>query len=588
MDMMQGLINANAPIGQQDVMGGFLQGQKASTDVRKTLAETAGLDQDARAKKYQQDLTEKLQQAIHQSVDPTSGKIDPDKFKVAAHTLGVDPQAIDYAYKDIEKQWETARKVALAKQSVSAVTEGGAKQVQDAGNPTGNKWASKPASSDRGTLSAPAPTSTPEPKTAGPTTMEDVEKDKTGFLTPDMVAPTPSGYKITTTGVEGQGQSASDAQLQPVAPPETSMPAEAPHVPGVIEAIGNMQVAGDGDTTKKFAAATNPLKIADLSVDTQDRLLAAMRQEGTLPQWNAKKADGTPMKRADYIKLAQDAQDAQFARGQSASVVVPTSKMFIDKEGNFDQGAYERAKAEYPAKQAAATQAYMDEVGKKYGTNLAQELQLASNRRAETQLATEQGKIASAGAAVEESTQNINDQLADYDFKPLSPLLVQNADAGQKQALKDGAKAFATVAELSRRIAKEKRNPTVAEVNGATNQIMALDGMGSNLSNEQKVSALANRGFLDKLYASTLGEKPAIEAIQSAVAQTLMARATGGESLEDMARNTSYVKLHNQFEGRSKAFAGPGWTRKPAKPAPAAKGRKAGESMSDYYRRVGK
>lgn len=584
MDMMQGLISANAPIGQQDVMGGYLQGQKAAVDVNKTRAETAGLEQDVRVKKYQQDLTEKLQAAIHQSVDPTSGDIDPTKFKTNAHALGVDPQAIDYAYKDIMRIWTTARDVAKNKRDVENMTKGGTKEVTDAANPTGTNWSTQPAktvpvATDRGSLAAPPATSTP--KKAGPTTMSDVEADKTGFLTPDMTQPD-SGYRTTTSTVEGQGQSASSTTLTAGSLPVPDAPEPPKPTPSVVEAIGNMQVAGEEtDKEKGITEAVNPLKIADLSMDTQDRMLAAMRQEGTLPPWNAKKADGTPMTRADYIALAQAAQDELFKRGQAASVVVPTKSMFFDKEGNYDQGAYERAKAEYPAKQAAATQAYMDEIGKKYGSNLAQELQLASNRRAETQLATEQGRIASAGQAVEESTKNINDQLATYGFKQLSPLLLQNADAGQKQVLKDGAKAYATVADLSRRLVKEHREPSVAEVNGATNQLMMLDGMGSNMSSEERVSSLMNTGLISKLQAKLLGGAPTAEALTSAVAQTVALRLSQGESLEDMAKHTSYPKLHAQFEGESKAFAGPGWTKKKAKAATPAKSntRSGGRSL---------
>lgn len=572
MDMMSGLIASNAPIGQQDVMGNFLKGQKYAVDARKTVAETGGIDQDTRKKQYQQDMTEKLQRAIHNAVDPTSGVIDPDKFKLAAHQEGVEAGAIDYALENIQKVWATAKSVAQSKQAVGAMTEGGTKQVEDAARPAGTSWTVKPAvGEDRGSFAAPPSTSAPAP-----------EKDTTGFTTPDMEQPASSGYKTASVGVEGAAGAGAGLMQDPSAL-DTAGSISAPRLPGVVEAIGEMKVAGDGaDDAKQFASAVNPLSVADMDKETQDKLLASMRQEGTLPQWNAKNPDGTPMTRGDYLKQAQAAQDAQFARSQ-AGTVVPTRRMFIDKEGNFDQGAYERAKAEYPAKQAAATAAYVKEIGGKYGEQFTQAMTTAANRRAETQLATEQARIASTGAAVDESTQNINDQLNPYGFKPLSPLLIQNADATQKEALKDGAKAYATVVALSRKLAEEKRPPTVAEVNGATNNIMALDGMGSNLSNEQKVSSLANSGFLDKLYQATLGDKPTGEAIKSAVAQTLMSKLTKGETLEDIAKSTSYTKLHEQFEGESKAFAGPGWAGKPAKAAKktAPASHKEGDTWSD-------
>ena len=363
-DMMQGLINANAPIGQQDVMGGFLAGQKGAVDARKTIAETGGIEQDTRKKSYQQDLTEKLQQAIHASVDPTSGNIDPDKFKIEAHKYGVDPQAIDYALDNVLKVWTTAQGVSKAKNAVGAVSTTGATQVQDANKPTGTNWTS--ANADRGSL-------------AVPTAPKKEEKDTTGFTTPDMEAG-PS-YKMTGSSVEGQGQTANDYSMTP--DPSSLIQGDAPQapkVPGVVEAISNIQPDASATVSTK-PLPVNPIKVADLDPKTKKLLTTSLKQEGRI---------GKATKMGEYDTIAQTALDDLHNTYLGTVGNEPTKQMYMGADGSIDMGAYNRGISEYNAKVATAEKSFRDDIAKKYGEQFTQGMTVASNKRAEQ--ASEQSK----------------------------------------------------------------------------------------------------------------------------------------------------------------------------------------------------
>ena len=145
-DLMSGVLTANQAIGNINPMGNFVQGMNDAQDLQKKQMENAKTQ-------YQQDLTVKLQKAIHASVDPTSGDIDPKKFKVEAHRFGVDPQALDYALDHIVKVWESTKKVAQAKNAIGAVSETAVKEVEEAAKPAGTSWTT--ANAGKGSMAVP-------------------------------------------------------------------------------------------------------------------------------------------------------------------------------------------------------------------------------------------------------------------------------------------------------------------------------------------------------------------------------------------------------------------------------------------------
>lgn len=372
MDMMSGLIASNAPIGQQDVMGNYVKAYKTGIDANKVQAETAGVEQDTRKKSYQQDLTEKLQKSIHESVDPATGNINPDKFKIVAHQNGVDPQAIDYALDNILKVWTTAQGVAKAKNAVGAVSETGAQKVQEANTPSGAGWSNQPATrDDRGSLAAPKATSLGQP-----TSQADVNADKTGFLTQDMVQEPKSDYRYATTGVEGEGRSTVSPTLTAQAPEVPDAPAPevvAQGTPGLVSTISGIQPDA-GTSVQPKALPTNPIQVAELDPRTQKLLVNSMKQEGRITK---------DTKMGNYGQIAQDSLNSMYQSYLGTVGNQPTKQMFTDKDGNVDMGAFNRATSEYNAKVASADKSFRDDVAKKYGEQFAQGMTVAANKRAE-------------------------------------------------------------------------------------------------------------------------------------------------------------------------------------------------------------
>lgn len=408
--------------------------------------------------------------------------------------------------------------------------------------------------------------------------------DNQGMLTSNSSGAIGSNVDVKTNegALQGQGFTAvapsADNGYRPQPAPQQAPAPQAPQQQAprqdgrsILERLADSGTGMPQSSANQNAGVIeNPIQFAKLNPNVQGMIATQLLRKGIL---------GTNAKPEDVQKVL-DADLNRYVEAKAGPA--PTPMQFV-KEGQLDIGAYATAERAWNQNRQGALKEYTDAAGKMWGETQTQDIAQAGNRRAETQLATEQAKIASSGQAEEEVTANLNNQLSPFGFKALSSLLVQKADPDERKSLKEGAKAYATVSELSRRLLAEKRDPTLAEVNGATNMIMVLDGMGSNLSNEERVSKLANTGLLGKIQQNLLGGDPTKEAITSAVAQTVAMRLSHGETLEDIAKSTSYPKLHARFEGESKAFGGPGWfAPKKGKGSPAP----TKETAAEKYKRL--
>lgn len=367
MDLLSGLVTANAPIGQQNPVGSYTEGATSALANNKAQIENTNAQ-------YQQDLTMRLQKAIQESIG-TNGNPDPVKLRQAGAKYGISAQTLDYTIAQMPKIWESAQKVVQSKNTIDAISPSGQKALT-------NTWASQPANAKRGgTLTAAPPTTNPE---ANPPQQQvqqapAPEQDTTGFTTPDMQQ-TASGYNVSGSGVSGQGQTASDSGLTPnpsalegQTTPDQSA-ANAQQMNNATEGDQNFfaqvnAIQPDSDTSTQPGEDTNHLQVADMPDWEKKAMKAQLQQEGRL--------SGT----ASDEDL-QGVMDQDFQRFTATAGKFPSKNMFIDKDGKFDQGAYETAKSTYQANAAKAQGEFLAKEGGLYGQQFAQGMQKQANSRA--------------------------------------------------------------------------------------------------------------------------------------------------------------------------------------------------------------
>ena len=137
MDLLNGLIQANAPISQQDATGNYISGVNAGQIAAKQKMENENA-------KYQQDLTLRLQKTIQQSLKP-DGSIDYDLLARNGAANGISPQTIDYMTKQLPTQWKSLADTAQAKMQLQMQSPTGFQQAQQNVNAPNQSWSNQPA-----------------------------------------------------------------------------------------------------------------------------------------------------------------------------------------------------------------------------------------------------------------------------------------------------------------------------------------------------------------------------------------------------------------------------------------------------------
>lgn len=145
--LMSGVLTANQAIGNINPMGNFVQGMNDAQDLQKKQMENAKTQ-------YQQDIEVKLQKAINESIDPTTGQPDYDKLSDLGVKYGIAPQQMNFAVKHLKDNWSAFYEVAQNMQNVEMLAKSG-----------WNKPRTAKKVETRGSVAAPPPTTTSEPKT---------------------------------------------------------------------------------------------------------------------------------------------------------------------------------------------------------------------------------------------------------------------------------------------------------------------------------------------------------------------------------------------------------------------------------------
>lgn len=196
MDFTSGISTLVKPIQDINVGANYANAQKAGQDVVAKNIE----NEKAR---YAQDLTYKLQTAIHNSYNEKTKRIDYDRLQVEGNKLGIDQQTMAHAIENLPKVWSSALETAQSKTGLAAASPDGAAQLNTLAGTT---------MPDQ-TQTAPTATQSTSTATAVPVSAE----DKTGFTTPDMVQKdTPMNHIINEDTHGASAQMGVDPTLAPV------------------------------------------------------------------------------------------------------------------------------------------------------------------------------------------------------------------------------------------------------------------------------------------------------------------------------------------------------------------------------------
>ena len=149
MDLLNGLISANAPISQQNAVGSYIEGNQSGQAAAKTKIENENA-------LYQQNLQLRLQKSIQESVNP-NGSLNYNLLAINGAKNGIAPQMLDYMIKTLPAQWESLAKTAQSKMLLKTDSPSGYNEIQKEVN---TKWSKQPANQPAKTSTNPSQSST--------------------------------------------------------------------------------------------------------------------------------------------------------------------------------------------------------------------------------------------------------------------------------------------------------------------------------------------------------------------------------------------------------------------------------------------
>lgn len=146
MDLLSNILKSNEAISNINPVGSYQSSYK-------TGAETLKTDIENEKARYAQDIQYKLQEAIHNSIDPKTRQPNYDKLAAEGKRLGIDAQTMDYAIDHLVKNWKGYEEATRSKNTVKAISPEGYKQIQE--QEQGQNWSEQNTTTQESTL-APA------------------------------------------------------------------------------------------------------------------------------------------------------------------------------------------------------------------------------------------------------------------------------------------------------------------------------------------------------------------------------------------------------------------------------------------------
>lgn len=438
MDLLNGLISANAPISQQNAVGSYIEGNTAGQTAAKTKIENENA-------LYQQNLQLRLQKSIQDSVNH-NGSLNYNLLAINGAKNGIAPQMLDYMIKTLPAQWESLAKTAQSKMLLRTNAPSGYNEIQKEVN---TKWSNQPVNKPAKTSTNPSQSSTKaaavpsedNSSNAGDSSLnntddgstaknyvyltpdykytsnnpiknvdglivnagsqEDLAADTSGFVTPDMLQ-----SNNTTTGgnniSEGNGQvNIGGSTLNPNAVAYDTL---SPDLSTDDTNYGNQDPNGTqvpSEDNTQNTNPTNPFDIANkmdvinpsqmlgqgngvggenrsyfqVTNQTTDEVLNVIRKN---LERNANLPKGARIDVINrYLKLQQD---------KDYAAVGPAPVLLPDAEGRYDYNDYGKRMQEWQKNFAKVSADWAEKFGKEYADQLTQQIAKDTNDRAELQL----------------------------------------------------------------------------------------------------------------------------------------------------------------------------------------------------------
>ena len=434
MDLLNGLISANAPISQQNAVGSYIEGNQSGQTAAKSKIENEN-------SLYQQNLQVRLQKSIQESVNP-DGSLNYDLLAKTGAKNGIAPQMLDYMTKALPAQWDSLAKTAQSKMLLRTNSPSGYQAIQTDVN---TDWSNQPAkttqpaqsstkavavpggnssatasdgavndpNADNGTTSESYTYLTPDEKYTSKYPIKNVDgqivnsgsqaelaADKSGFVTPDML----QSNQITTGGnavSEGNGQvnvggstlnpnavandtlspdistetapnidANYDKQLQPVDNSQNTNSTNPFDIANKMDVIGMSQMLGQGG-----GVGGGNGSYFQVTEGTTSDALNAIR---TNLERNANLPKGASLDVINQYLKAQ--QDKDYAAVGPAPMLLPNA------EGRYDYNDYGKRMQEWQKNLSKVSSDWAEKYGKEYADQLSQQISKDTNDRAELQL----------------------------------------------------------------------------------------------------------------------------------------------------------------------------------------------------------
>lgn len=560
MDLTTGLLKSNEVISQADPTGKYITGFNAGQVARSNATKN---EKD----RWELDNQEKLQKAIAMSVD-ASNNLVPDLLLKNGHAMGIDQQVLDHAVKFLPAQWESVRKTAQEKNTLSAVNTPMAEQTAASVAGQGDKAASAASQSSSNAVAVPAATTAAPP--AQSSTAQPPAPWASRYRQP-MLAPMPGDMVVPTTPM-GEGSTVDATTPIPVDNDNRNLGES--RVTGQYNQDGTpvnpnksiFQIANEVPAEPMPAVPAepivNPIQLANLGSDEQKQIMTGMQQAGLLP------AGAT-------VAQAQAAADADMGQIM-AQVVPPNKKMFIGQDGQFDVGAYNKALAEYPAKQAKALDDVKSKYGKYYSDMLAQNIAVQGNERAAQANTRQQTEFDQVQAVVEDAHAK--------GYKGVTPRNVSTFQEvmGLYNALNNTKKELETLKTKGPKLTDDQFNATFS---GIITTLKGAEGINSLAADEKFMATMRE----NKTFGSIARNAKDPKDFFRLASQNAYGRQTRGEQIGVAEELVDAVLAAGQVKGKVDVYKlgndsgkQDSWANKSAKnlgsksnPIPYTKGMKA-------------
>lgn len=124
MDLTNGITQMQSQL-KPDIFAGYQQGANAYATAEKQGQEIASNRIKNENAKREQEIQLRLQKAIEESYDPSTGQPNYDKLAANGHKYGITAQQMDYTIKHLKENWEAISATAQNKQTTESIAQPG-------------------------------------------------------------------------------------------------------------------------------------------------------------------------------------------------------------------------------------------------------------------------------------------------------------------------------------------------------------------------------------------------------------------------------------------------------------------------------